>query len=247
MTTLIPNMITANAWVERPELATYAATVSQIWAMIESELSLTFIILSGSNLALGAAFSTVVPIRNRLVMIRALVDRFLEHPDRKKYKVLETRVETLGKHRNSIVHGLWSIREDEPDVIFLEDLILERYWKRSHSRTGKKLPKIDIEPKLAASRPRRLPLPSLRSGKRSALPAIFLTPARVVTESPIRMKAKARVVPLDAGKDLDPVRTEGSNHQAPPEVSRGATRSTYSNIPVPIEENAACFALCHLS
>jgi hypothetical protein len=120
MTTLIPDMITSNVWLERPELGAYAATVSQIWAMIESELSLTFIILSGSNLALGAAFSTVVPLRNRLEMIRALVDRFLEDPDRKKYRSLGDRAERLGKRRNSVVHGLWSTREDESDAVFLE-------------------------------------------------------------------------------------------------------------------------------
>jgi hypothetical protein len=110
---------TSKVWIERPELGTYAASVSQIWALIEQSLSHIFIILSGSNLALGAAFVTVIPIRNRLNMIQKLVDRFLDDADRKRYQDLAARVERIGRRRNDVVHGLWSIKKDHPDVVFL--------------------------------------------------------------------------------------------------------------------------------
>jgi hypothetical protein len=120
MTTFVVNIITPKVWIERPELGTYTASISQIWSMIEYDLSIVFILLSGSNLALGAAFAAVLSIRTRVQMIGALVDRFLEDADRENYKSLGKRIERMGRRRNDIVHGIRSIRKGEPDVVFLQ-------------------------------------------------------------------------------------------------------------------------------
>ena len=112
---------TPKVWLERPELGIYAASISQIWALIEQDLSRIFIILSGSNLALGAAFATVVAIQNRLRMVQKLVDRFLDKPDRAQFERLAGRIERMGRRRNAVVHGLWSIRKEEPDAVFLNN------------------------------------------------------------------------------------------------------------------------------
>ena len=43
----------------------------------------------------------------------------MDDADRKRYKDLAARVERIGRRRNDVVHGLWSIKKDQPDVVFL--------------------------------------------------------------------------------------------------------------------------------
>jgi hypothetical protein len=110
-----------DVWHQRPKLASHIATISQIWALIEYDLVLIFVVLSGSNLAMGAVFTGVVPIQTRLTMIQKLVAAFLQREDRVAWQSLRSQIEKMAGQRNTIVHGFWSIREEEPDTIFRQE------------------------------------------------------------------------------------------------------------------------------
>jgi hypothetical protein len=72
-------------------------------------------------MALGSAFVTVVAIQNRFRMAQKLVERFLDKPDRAQFKTLARRIVRMGRRRNAVVHGLWSIRKEIPDTVFLHN------------------------------------------------------------------------------------------------------------------------------
>ena len=118
--TFIVHKLGWDVWRQRPELAEHVATISQIWSLVEYELALTFTILSGSNLALGRVFFDIVGLQPRLQMLRGLINAYVKDDiDRKLYTDLQERLRKAGRLRNDIVHGLWDIRDDRPDMIFL--------------------------------------------------------------------------------------------------------------------------------
>jgi hypothetical protein len=70
---------------------------------------------------MGAVFSGIVPVQTRLNMIHKLVKVFLEGEDQVAYQALRRDVETMAKRRNVIIHGFWTIRDEEADTIFLKE------------------------------------------------------------------------------------------------------------------------------
>jgi hypothetical protein len=109
-----------DVWRQRPDLAGHIAAISQIWALVEYELALMFVILSGSNLALGRVFFDIVGLPPRLQMLHSLINTYMrDKADKQRYDDLQQRLRKAGSLRNSIVHGLWDIRDDRPKTIFL--------------------------------------------------------------------------------------------------------------------------------
>jgi hypothetical protein len=105
-------------WEERPKLAGYIATISQLWSAIEYELAVIFVTLSGSNLSLGRVFHDIVGIHTKLGMLETLVATLIPD-DVERYEKLKERVRDKAQLRNKIVHGTWSLRKDKPDQAFL--------------------------------------------------------------------------------------------------------------------------------
>lgn len=104
---------------QRPHLAPYIATVSSVWALIESSLTDLLSLFLEANTHLGyALLESASSDHSKLKMIKAAAKVSLRLEEYQEFDALLKRHESIGRtFRHPIVHGIWMVSDTYPDAL----------------------------------------------------------------------------------------------------------------------------------
>ncbi len=106
----------------RPKLAAHIGTIAAMWSQIELQLGILLALILQADAQIATAMYMRLKSETvRLAAIEAVAEEKLTDDLLEEYNTLGEKIRKTGSQRDTIMHGLWAIPDDNPESLVLID------------------------------------------------------------------------------------------------------------------------------